>query len=55
VRVAGKDLAALAHALAKSGDRWHELVVEDGAVHLDLGQVVYLRTESSGPRVGFGA
>jgi len=32
---------------------WHEVDATDGAVLLDLGQVVYLRTESDEQRVGF--
>lgn len=55
VRVAGKELSGLQRALEKGGDGWHELAVEDGAVHLDLRTVVYLKTESDEPRVGFGA
>ena len=53
VRVTAKELAALQRALNK-GDGWHELEVEDGAVHIALATVVYLRTESSEARVGFG-
>jgi hypothetical protein len=55
VRVAAKELAALERALEKSGEGWHELPVEDGSARIDLGAVVYLRTESEEPRVGFGA
>jgi hypothetical protein len=54
VRVAAKELAALQRALDK-GDGWYQLEVEDGAVHVALSTVVYLRTESNEPRVGFGA
>jgi hypothetical protein len=55
VRVVDKDLAALERALEKGGGGWHELPVEDGNVRVDLGAVVYVRTESDEPRVGFGA
>jgi hypothetical protein len=55
VRVASKELTALERALDKGGDGWHELPVEDGSVRIDLGAVVYVRTESDEPRVGFGA
>ena len=55
VRVAAKELAALERAIEKGGEGWHELPVEDGSVRIDLGAVVYVRTESNEPRVGFGA
>ena len=34
-------------------DGWREVEAADGAVVLDLGQVVYLRVESDEHRVGF--
>ena len=34
-------------------ERWHEVEAADGAVLVDLGQVVYLRVESDEHRVGF--
>jgi hypothetical protein len=55
LRVAAKELSNLERALEKDSDRWYELPVEDGTVRLDLRTVVYLRTESEEPRVGFGA
>ena len=55
VRVAAKELTALERALEKGDGAWHELAGEDGTVRLDLGNVVYVRTESDEPRVGFGA
>jgi hypothetical protein len=55
VRVVDKDLTALERALEKGGDGWHELAVEDGSVRVDLGAVVYVRTEADELRVGFGA
>ncbi len=54
VRVAAKELTALERALDKGGEGWHELPVEDGTVRIDLGAVVYVRTESEELRVGFG-
>ncbi len=33
---------------------WHDLKVEDGTIRLNLGQVVYVRTELDEHRVGFG-
>jgi hypothetical protein len=53
LRVAEHDLETLRKALGKGG--WHELDSEDGPVRLDLGQVVYVRSESEDQRVGFGA
>jgi hypothetical protein len=35
----------------KSG--WYELDTEDGVVALDLGEVVYLKSDSADHRVGF--
>ena len=34
-------------------ERWHEVEAADGAVLVDVGQVVYLRVESDEHRVGF--
>jgi hypothetical protein len=53
LRVADKQLEALHKALGSTG--WHELETEEGPVRLDLAQVVYVRSESSDLRVGFGA
>ncbi len=52
LRVSDEQLTALQKAL---GGGWHELQSEDGPVRLDLAQVVYVRSESEEPRVGFGA
>ena len=53
LRVSDENLKALQKALGDTG--WHELDSEEGPVRLDLGQVVYVRSESSELRVGFGA
>jgi len=53
LRVADDKLKALHKSLGDTG--WHELESEEGPVRLDLGQVVYVRSESSDLRVGFGA
>ena len=45
--------SGLRGALQEGRDRWHEIEGPDGAVLLDLGQVVYLRVESDEHRVGF--
>jgi hypothetical protein len=53
LRVTDENLKALQKALGDTG--WHELASDEGPVRLDLGQVVYVRSESSDLRVGFGA
>ncbi len=53
LRVTEEQLEALYRALGDGG--WHELETEEGPVRLDLGQVVYIRSEESDLRVGFGA
>ena len=52
LRVSEKALSKLYEALG--GDGWHELETEDGAVRVDLRQVVYVSTDSEEARVGFG-
>jgi hypothetical protein len=53
-RVQVADREALETAL-DSGKGWYQLACEDATVRLDLGQVVFVRTDSDEPRVGFGA
>ena len=53
LRVSDEQLKSLQKALGSTG--WHELDSEEGPVRLDLAQVVYVRSESSDLRVGFGA
>jgi hypothetical protein len=53
LRVGDDKLKALHKALGEVA--WHELETDEGPVRLDLGQVVYVRSESSDLRVGFGA
>jgi hypothetical protein len=53
LRVDDRQLTALHKALGETG--WHELDSDEGPIRLDLGQVVYVRSESSDLRVGFGA
>jgi hypothetical protein len=50
-RVPPEELTKLRDALAAGG--WHELKAEDGDAMVDLGQVVYLLTDSDEHRVGF--
>ena len=54
LRIAEDQLSELRQALAQgSGNGWREVEAADGAVVLDLSQVVYLRVESDDHRVGF--
>ena len=51
LRLSQEHLDELQRALGAAG--WHEVAALDGAVRLDLGQVVYVRVESDENRVGF--
>ena len=42
-----------ATTLKEGKDRWVEVEAADGAVLIDVGQVVYLRVESDEHRIGF--
>jgi hypothetical protein len=53
-RVQVAEREALEAAL-ESHEGWHTLACEDATVRLDLAQVVFVRTDSDEPRVGFGA
>jgi hypothetical protein len=53
IRVPEAELERLRTALREGRERWHELEAADGAVLVDLGQVVYLRVDSDEHRVGF--
>jgi hypothetical protein len=54
LRISEQQLTDLRKALASpSADGWREVEAADGAVVLDLAQVVYLRVESDEHRVGF--
>jgi hypothetical protein len=54
LRITEEKLADLRQALADgSNGGWREVEATDGAVVLDLAQVVYLRVESDEHRVGF--
>lgn len=46
-------LTSLREALKEGKDRWREVEASDGAVLVDIGQVVYLRVESDEHRIGF--
>lgn len=53
IRVPESELEKLRAALREGKERWHQLEAIDGAVLVDLGQVVYLRVDSDEHRVGF--
>ena len=53
IRVPEAELEKLRAALREGKERWHEVEAADGAVLVDLGQVVYLRVESDEQRIGF--
>jgi hypothetical protein len=53
LRLPVEQLDTLQRVLREGRERWHEVEATDGAVLVDLGQVVYLRVESDEHRVGF--
>jgi hypothetical protein len=54
LRISEDKLSDLRQVLAQgNGGGWREVEATDGAVVLDLAQVVYLRVESDEHRVGF--
>jgi hypothetical protein len=53
IRLPEDALENLRGALREGRERWHEVAASDGAVLVDLGQVVYLRVDSDEHRVGF--
>lgn len=54
LRVKKSEAKALQEALAAGGS-WYELQTDDGPVSLRLESVVYVRTESTESKVGFGS
>ena len=53
LRLSEEVLTDLREALKAGRERWKEVEASDGAVLIDLGQVVYLRVESDEHRIGF--
>jgi hypothetical protein len=53
VRLSDEQLTALRSTLREGRERWTEVEAADGAILVDVGQVVYLRVESDDHRVGF--
>jgi hypothetical protein len=53
LRLSEDALTSLRQTIRDGRERWQEVEAADGAVLVDLGQVVYLRVESDEHRVGF--
>jgi hypothetical protein len=53
IRVSDEQLNSLRSTMREGRERWLEVEASDGAVLVDIGQVVYLRVESDEHRVGF--
>ena len=53
LRLSESQLTELRTTLREGRERWHEVEAADGAVLVDVGQVVYLRVESDEHRIGF--
>lgn len=53
LRLESKELDKLLKALPAAG--WHDIEAEDGTVRVNLAMVVYVQTDRSEHRVGFGA
>jgi hypothetical protein len=53
VRLSSQTMDELTQAL-KAGSGWHELRAEDGTAVIDLGKIVFVRTDDADHRVGFG-
>ncbi len=53
LRLSESQRTDLREVLKEGRERWSEVEAADGAVLVDVGQVVYLRVESDEHRVGF--
>jgi hypothetical protein len=53
LRLSESQLNELRKVMRDGRERWHEVEAADGAVVVDIGQIVYLRVESDEHRVGF--
>jgi hypothetical protein len=53
LRLSDDQLTELRNVLREGRERWHEVEAADGAVVVDVGQVVYLRVESDEHRICF--
>lgn len=41
------------HKALETETNWHHLDIEDGSILLDLSEVVFVKTTTAGPAVGF--
>ena len=53
LRLSEEALTRLRDTLKEGRERWVEVEASDGAVLVDIGQLVYLRVESDDQRIGF--
>ena len=53
LRLTDDALSGFRETLKEGKQRWLEVEASDGAVLVDIGQVVYLRVESDEQRIGF--
>ena len=53
LRLSEETLTSLRDTLKEGRERWVEVEASDGAVLVDIGQLVYLRVESDEQRIGF--
>ena len=53
LRLSEEVLNSFRDTLKEGRERWLEVEASDGAVLVDMGQVVYLRVESDEQRIGF--
>ena len=53
LRLSEEVLNSFRDTLKEGKERWLEVEASDGAVLVDIGQVVYLRVESDEQRIGF--
>ena len=53
LRLSEDALNSLRDTLKEGRERWLEVEAADGAVLVDVGQLVYLRVESDDHRIGF--
>ena len=53
LRLSEEVLNSFRDTLKQGKERWLEVEASDGAVLVDIGQVVYLRVESDDQRIGF--
>ena len=53
LRLSEEALSSLRDTLKEGRERWVEVEASDGAVLVDIGQLVYLRVESDEQRIGF--